>query len=104
MATDNIEHILKDDKVKLVYIASNHFTHAQYAIECLKAGKDVHIEKPHAVSEEQLNDLMKAALDSPKNNLFLGFNRPKSKLVTKLRKLLKAESGPPSSTVESVSH
>jgi len=50
--TDNADKLLDDKNIDLVYIASNHSSHAEYAIRCLNAGKNVHIEKPHVVSEE----------------------------------------------------
>src|SRR5947207_3381309 len=39
--------ILADPQVKIVFIASNHASHAEYAVDCIEAGKHVHIEKPH---------------------------------------------------------
>ena len=35
---------LDDDSVELVYIASNHASHADYAVRFISAGKNVHIE------------------------------------------------------------
>ncbi len=49
-ATDDVKAMMADDKVKLLYISSNHASHAEYAIQGLDAGKHVHIEKPHVVS------------------------------------------------------
>ena len=103
-ATSSFENIIKDSRVKLVYIASNHSTHAKYAIDCLNNGKDVHIEKPHAVTEEQLKELVLTAKNSINNNVFLGFNRPKSKLVRKLKRKLREESGPLSLSFFIVGH
>ncbi len=41
----------------MIYIASNHASHAEYAIQALNTGKNVHIEKPHVVTEDQLERL-----------------------------------------------
>ncbi|PWK50879.1 Gfo/Idh/MocA family protein [Pleionea mediterranea] len=79
-ATENYEEILNDPGVKVIYIASNHASHAEYAILALECGKDVHIEKPHVVNYEQLVRLEQAMLTYPNSRVFLGFNRPKSKL------------------------
>lgn len=86
--------ILTDEHVQLVFVASNHFTHAEYAIECLEAGKHVHIEKPHVVTEDQLERLLTAMRRHPSRKVFLGFNRPKGRLFRALQKVLQAEGGP----------
>ena len=93
-ATTDLKTILNDSQVKLVFIASNHASHAQYAIECIKAGKHVHIEKPHVVSWAQLSQL-KEAMDSNKEiKVFLGFIRPRSYLFRKLLNQIKSQHGP----------
>jgi len=92
--TDDANLIISDPDIKLVYIASNHASHAEYAIDCIRSGKHVHIEKPHVVSEDQLVRLCNTMLDYPKANVFLGFNRPKSPLFKKLLSELSFENGP----------
>lgn len=92
-ATDDLSVILKDEQVKLVYIASNHSAHTEIAIRCIEAGKNVHIEKPHVVTKEQLNKLVVTCKNNPDVKVFLGFNRPRSPLFVKLVKLLSAQSG-----------
>ena len=85
--------ILNDNSIKIIFIASNHASHAEYAIDAIKAGKAVHIEKPHAVREEQLERLLKAMEEHPASKVFLGFNRPKSSLFKKLKERMDIESG-----------
>lgn len=88
------QEILVDPQVKIVFIASNHSTHAEYAIACIEAGKHVHIEKPHVVSQDQLDKLVAAMKKHPESKVFLGFNRPRSRLFMRLQKMLARESGP----------
>lgn len=85
--------IIEDDRVKLVFIASNHQSHADYAVRCLAAGKSVHVEKPPAVSRAQLERLCAAARGSS-GTVTLGFNRPHSRLGRKALAALAAEQGP----------
>jgi predicted dehydrogenase len=92
--TDDVDKIINDNDIDLVYIASNHASHAEYAIRCIEAGKHVHIEKPHVVSEEQLARLIFAMQTYPKSKVFLGFNRPRSLLFKTLHSLLAKEFGP----------
>lgn len=75
--TDDAERILDDPSIDLVYIASNHASHAEYAIEALERGKHVHIEKPHVVDDDQLTRLT-AAMEASDGRVRLGFNRPDS--------------------------
>jgi predicted dehydrogenase len=91
---NDLSLITGDPSVLLVYIASNHATHADYAVQCIRAGKHVHIEKPHVVSRAQLDLLMNAIEENPLSKVFLGFNRPKSSLFVKLSRFLADQRGP----------
>lgn len=91
--SDNIDGILEDPQINLVYIVSNHATHAEYAIEALKKGKHVHIEKPHVVNLNQLTRLVRA-IEESKGRVSLGFNRPHSVLGRKIKSCLDQEPGP----------
>lgn len=55
----NLSSILKD--VDICYVASPPSTHAKVAIEALKAGKHVLLEKPIAVTNEDTNAIVEAA-------------------------------------------
>jgi len=91
--TDNAELIISDPEIRLVCIASKHSTHAEYAIRTLDAGKSVYIEKPHVVDWDQLARLCQAARGSA-GKVFLGFNRPKSRLTREAKTFLATQSGP----------
>jgi predicted dehydrogenase len=86
-------NILNDEKVKLVYITSPAETHAEYAIECIKAGKNVYIEKPPVTLESQLTLLIESMIKNPKCKVFLGFNRSSSETFAELEKFILNESG-----------
>ncbi len=92
-ATLNFDEILADPEIKIVFIASNHATHAEYAVKAINAGKNVQIEKPHAVNFEQLEAVKEAMHRNPKVKVFLGFNRPKSELFKTLKAACDNESG-----------
>lgn len=93
-AYQNFQDIVNNKDIKLVYIASNHASHAPYAVECINAGKDVHIEKPTVVSYEQLESLSNAVRKNTGVKIYQGYNRPKSKLFQQLSQYLRAETGP----------
>lgn len=93
-ATTDPKVILDDPDIQLVYVASNHASHAEYAIEAIMRGKHVHIEKPHVVSRSQLAALSDAMRARPDVMVFLGFNRPKSRQVHRLLDEMQREAGP----------
>jgi predicted dehydrogenase len=78
-----IDSIWEND-INLVYIASNHYTHTTYAIEALKRGVDVYIEKPISVNDSQLETLTNA-IEKSKSRIFCGYNRPHSPAIKKLK-------------------
>lgn len=90
--TADAKRIIDDPKIDLVFIASNHASHAEYAIDALAAGKSVHIEKPHVVTYDQLQRLCDAMTRYP-GRVTLGFNRPNSAIGQEIRKQLWSQSG-----------
>ena len=80
--------------IEKIFICSNHSTHAEYAVKAIKKGKSVHIEKPHVVNYQQLEELIQTMKNNPEIPVFLGFNRPRSILFKKLKKYLLLEQGP----------
>ena len=93
-ATTSAAEIIDDPMIDLIFVSSNHASHASYAIAALDSGKDVHIEKPHVVTYEQLTELMGALDRNPERRVYLGFNRPRSGHFVRLRRELDKEAGP----------
>ncbi len=93
IATTDVNVILNDKDIELVYISSNHSTHAEYAIRCLKSGKNVYIEKPHVVNYKQL-DALAETVKIEGLKVFLGFNRPTSRFGSLIKKNIDLEEGP----------
>lgn len=85
--------VIADPRTKVIYIASNHASHADYAIEALRAGKVVYIEKPIAVNWRQLIRLVRAYKVHPER-VFAGYNRPFSPAVCELRQLVQKKASP----------
>jgi predicted dehydrogenase len=90
--TTDVDELLDDPKIDLVYIATNHASHAEYAIRALERGKAVHIEKPHVVNESQLRRLC-ATMQGTGGKVRLGFNRPRSPMGRKIKEQLDAQTG-----------
>jgi predicted dehydrogenase/threonine dehydrogenase-like Zn-dependent dehydrogenase len=56
-AATDYRQVLEDDEVDLVMITTRHDLHASMVIESLKAGKNVFVEKPLCLTEEELEEI-----------------------------------------------
>jgi len=92
-ATTEYRKLLEDPEIDLVVIATPHNTHAPLAIEALGAGKHVYVEKPLAITMEQL-DAVKEAYDRNHQHLFVGFNRRHSPFAKFLKEKLETDKYP----------
>lgn len=80
-----VDDLLRTPGLRTIYVASNHASHAAYAISALSCGLDVYLEKPIAVSLEDLRRLSWARRNSS-GRLFAGYNRPFSSAIGDLRR------------------
>lgn len=92
--TTDPEAVFADARTELVLIASDHASHADYAVSALKAGKAVHLEKPPAVTAPQLERLLRCLGEVDRPRLALGYNRPFAPAVLDLQKELDSLDGP----------
>jgi polar amino acid transport system substrate-binding protein len=69
-----LNQVLAEDTDALL-IASRHDTHAAYVVQALRAGKHVYVEKPLALSIEELDRVAQAQAEAPGCQLMVGFNR-----------------------------
>ena len=84
--TDN-SLIFKDEDVDLVMITTRHNSHASLAIEALGNGKNVFIEKPLALNQEELDKVIEAYKQSS-GTITVGFNRRFAPLAIEMKKAL----------------
>jgi predicted dehydrogenase/threonine dehydrogenase-like Zn-dependent dehydrogenase len=84
-ATTDYRELLEDKNVDSVIIATRHNLHARMAIEALKAGKAVFLEKPMALNKEELDELVKV-VNETKKPFMVGFNRRFSKYAVEAKK------------------
>jgi predicted dehydrogenase/threonine dehydrogenase-like Zn-dependent dehydrogenase len=83
-AVSSAEEVLDDTEVNLVLVGTRHDLHAELAIQALNRNKHVFVEKPLALNEAQLSDVLDAAGKSA-GRLMVGFNRRFSPLARQLR-------------------
>lgn len=67
------DELLADPATHMIVIATRHDEHARLAAEALRAGKAVFVEKPLALDENSLDEVLDAAMEG--GPLMVGFNR-----------------------------
>ena len=86
-ATTEYSRILEDDEVDLVMICTPHATHAPMALEALRKGKHVFVEKPMAIQMEELELYQDFYMEKGEKPLFMvGFNRRFSPYLKEIHK------------------
>jgi predicted dehydrogenase/threonine dehydrogenase-like Zn-dependent dehydrogenase len=85
--TTNYKDILADSEVDAVLITTRHNAHASMTLEALKAGKHVFVEKPLALTFEELSAIQNVYNQQDKT-LTVGFNRRFSPFITDAKQQL----------------
>ena len=86
-STSDYTHILKDAEVDLVFITTRHNSHASMVIEAIKTGKSVFVEKPLAIKEGELDEIV-SYYEKSNINISVGFNRRFAPLAQKMKLML----------------
>ena len=86
-ATADVDQILADDAVQVVYICTQHDTHADFCIRAAQAGKHVLVEKPLALTVEACQAVGRAVADSG-ITLMTAFKMRYYDLVQKVHELI----------------
>jgi predicted dehydrogenase len=97
-ASTDPERVFSDSSVDTVVIVSRHDSHAEYVCEALRRGKNVFVEKPLALTREQVDAIESSVVEAYRSGssprLMIGFNRRFAPSVTKMKALLAAMSQP----------
>ena len=91
-ASSDIDAVLADPGIGMVFIATPHESHAELVLEALAAGKHVFVEKPLATRREDVERIGMAL--GRGQRLCVGFNRRYAPLGRELKRQLGALSGP----------
>ncbi|MCS0058274.1 bi-domain-containing oxidoreductase [Vibrio parahaemolyticus] len=98
--TTDTSAMISDPEINTVAIVTRHNSHAHFVSEALNAGKNVFVEKPLAVTLEELAEVeatyysKSSTASAPK--LMVGFNRRFSPQVQKMKELLSSVKEPKS--------
>lgn len=92
-ATTDTAALLADPNVDAVVVSTRHDTHADYVLRTLAAGKHVFVEKPLALTLDDLARIEVAARARPELRVMVGFNRRFAPQVVKIKQLLAGTPG-----------
>jgi polar amino acid transport system substrate-binding protein len=81
--------ILEDPDIRCIFVATRHDLHADLVVKALQHHKHVFVEKPLALSEEELTAVIAAYRTTP-GELMVGFNRRFSPLIHEVKQFLGA--------------
>ncbi|MGW2173903.1 bi-domain-containing oxidoreductase [Streptomyces sp. NPDC001705] len=95
-ATTELDAVLDDPSVDAVFVVTRHSSHAELTRRALLAGKAVFVEKPLALTEDELAGVLAAVEESGNDRLQVGFNRRFAPLLLEARERFGARTGPAS--------
>ncbi|WP_328437300.1 bi-domain-containing oxidoreductase [Streptomyces sp. NBC_00444] len=93
-ATTDLDAVLGDKSIDAVFVVTRHSSHAELTRKALLAGKTVFVEKPLALSEDELAGVLAAVEESGNDRLQVGFNRRFAPLLLEARERFGARTGP----------
>ncbi|MEU0429161.1 bi-domain-containing oxidoreductase [Streptomyces canus] len=95
-ATTDLDAVLGDKSIDAVFVVTRHSSHAELTRKALLAGKTVFVEKPLALTEDELAGVLAAVEESGNDRLQVGFNRRFAPLLQEARQRFGARTGPAS--------
>ncbi|WP_415943071.1 bi-domain-containing oxidoreductase [Streptomyces sp. 067-1] len=95
-ATTDLDAVLGDDSVDAVFVVTRHSSHADLTRKALLAGKAVFVEKPLALTGEELTGVLAAVEESGNDRLQVGFNRRFAPLLRQAEQRFGPRTGPAS--------
>ncbi len=97
-STSSAGDILNDVSINTIIIATRHNLHAQFVIEGLRHKKNVFVEKPLAINESELDEIIKIYIEAQNKGdspfLMVGYNRRFAPLSIKLKEYFSYRSFP----------
>lgn len=93
-ATTDVGSVLGDVETDLVVISTRHDSHADLVVSALNAHKHVFVEKPLALTDDDIDRIEQATTAHPGRLVMVGFNRRFAPHIVKAKALLQTVPGP----------
>jgi predicted dehydrogenase len=85
-ASTNADAVFEDESLDAIFIVTRHQTHAQLVCRALETGKAVFVEKPLALTRDEVERITEAIEKTGNDRLMVGFNRRFSPLLVAMKK------------------
>ena len=92
-ASTHADAVLEDSSLDAIFIVTRHHSHADLVCRALETGKAVFVEKPLALTRNEIDRVIEITATTGNDRLMVGFNRRFAPLLTQM----KAHFGSPSS-------
>ncbi len=86
---EDYRELLKMDEIGAVFIAVPDYLHETMAIDALRSGKAVYLEKPMAITIEGCDRILRTAMETG-SKLFVGHNMRHFPVVLKMREIIES--------------
>ncbi len=90
----SVDAVFDDDTLDAVFIVTRHHSHAALVCQALERGLTVFVEKPLALTQEQLAEVLDTVERTGNDRVMVGFNRRFAPLVLELQQRLGPSRGP----------
>ena len=94
-ATTDEDQVLSDPDVERVAVLTRHDLHARQIVAALDSGKHVFCEKPPALTEVEMREVVRAYARAPGRMFAVGYNRRFSPMAQRMKEFLAAAGEPP---------
>jgi predicted dehydrogenase/threonine dehydrogenase-like Zn-dependent dehydrogenase len=92
-STTDYNDVIRDENVNMVIISTRHNLHAEIAIKAAERGKAILVEKPMALNQTELDDLVNVLRETAVP-FSVGFNRRFSLIIKKIHELVADRENP----------
>ncbi len=93
-AGTNTESVFEDPTIDAVFIVTRHSAHAELTCRALEAGKAVFVEKPLALTSDELERILTTVDSTGNDKVMVGFNRRFAPLLVEMRERFGRSSEP----------
>jgi len=84
-ASTSADAVFEDTSLDAIFIVTRHHSHADMVCRALETGKAVFVEKPLALTGDELDQVIEAIAKTGNGRLMVGFNRRFAPLLTQMR-------------------
>ena len=84
-ASTNADAVFEDATLDAIFIVTRHHSHADMVCRALETGKAVFVEKPLALTRDEVDRIVDVVANTGNDRLMVGFNRRFAPLLTQMK-------------------